>query len=424
MKTESRLTLLTLLTLLAAAQTPGLAHADSSPLASANNSFGHALTRAVSRAELSKKPNENLFLSPQSAATLLQMILNGTGPGSVTQNELLRVLNVDHLDLDQINQQSRALMDQLQTPPNPNPAPLPGQEGGKPPVPFTLQLANSVWANSRTSFQFNPEFLQVMKASFSAPALAADFSSSAGLKAVNGWASDHTQGRITSIIDQPTLAASTLVLMNATYFKANWLHPFTPESTRQADFTRADGTRGTVEMMQALSYGYREVNQAQVMELPYAGGNASMYVVLPAANQKIADTLEDAAGPLSDSFWEAMRGQPEGEAQFSMPRFKTEFSLPLNPELKSMGLQAIFGPGADLSHLGQPAGSLSLVKQDTFLNVDEMGTEAAAVTIGAIAGAAPYPRPIPVMTVDRPFVISIVEKTTGAVLFEGVINNP
>ena len=388
-----------------------------------NNEFGYALTKTVARAQLAKNANQNIFLSPVSAAVALQMLLNGAGKGSTTYSEITTALGVESLDLEAINHANADLLTQLQKP-TADTTPPGRRRPGPPPVPFTLKIANSVWSNSTGLFKYNSSFVSRLEKSYSADARSVDFRAAEGPLAINGWASEKTNGKIPKVIDAPTLAPLAFVMMNATYFKANWLTPFDERSTtRNSAFTLGDGAKAEVEMMNSREYGYAETENAQTMELPYAGGNASMYVVLPKEGIKLSDSLTDANGPLSSAFWVQVAKAQKMTAVFSMPKFSFSYEAKLNDYLKAMGMNTVFTNNADLSALGTPATRVSLVKQDTFIKVDEKGTEAAAVTvIGGVGSGRPVKTHI--MRVDRPFLISIVEKNTGSVLFLGVISNP
>ena len=381
----------------------------------ANNQFGNALVKTVAQAALEKDPNQNVFISPLSAAMALQMLLNGSDSKSATYVQIANVLGLSDVNLVTINSSSKALLAQLQN-----------QAGQTRAVPFTLTIANSLWGNSDHLFAFNPNFVSSLLNSYQAKALTADFNSQEALDAINHWASQESNGKISNIIDAPTLSALDFSLLNATYFKANWETQFNPNETSHAQsFVQGDRTSVSVEMMNAHLYGYSETPRAQVMEMPYSGGSVSMVVVLPKAGSTLNDVIEDAQGPLSPGFW-AQRVQARAQiAQFSMPKIKMSYQVNLIPTLRTLGVSAVFGDGADLSLLGGVNEKIGLVQQNSFLKVDEAGTEAAAVTIiGGGAGAVAPIGNIPVMRVDHPFLLSIVDRASGSVLFAGVISSP
>lgn len=381
-----------------------------------NNQFGYELMRATGLFELKENSKKNVFISPISAAMALQMLLNGAGTGSTTYSELAKAMNIGMLDLDTVNQSNKRLLAELQDS---------GEIGSRGEVPFKLSIANSAWSSLSSPFTFSSSFVSTLEQFFQAEAKRVDFSSQAGADAINLWAEQKTAGKVPKVIDAQTLASQWFILMNATYFKANWSQPFNKDVTiKNQNFKLSDGTKVLVDMMSDRAYGYVETSNAQVMELPYSGGKASMYVVLPKEDISIHDALSDREGPLSPQFWDKLAQAEHQMADFSMPKFSFSYSIKLNDILQSIGVRDLFTGGADLSRAGTPATTVSLIKQDTFIKVDEDGTEAAAVTIIGGVGSGMPPHHIPVMKVDRPFLVSIVEKTTGIVLFLGVISSP
>ena len=389
----------------------------------ANNQFGYSLLRAVARSEMAKDANRNIFISPVSAALALQMLLNGAGKGSTTYLEISKTLGVDRLDLTSINQANLALLLKIQTQ---QPRTLLPQEGN-PAIPFTLTLASSVWNNSNSPFTFNPSFVSTLQTSYQAEAKTVNFSADSGSNAINYWAAYKTDGKIKKVIDAEALKPLAFVMMNATYFKANWQTPFDSQLTATGTgFTRADGTKTTVEMMSKKhEFGYAETSLGQAMELPYMGDQVSMVIILPKEGRSIRDAVTDSDGVLSQKFWQELQRAPKRNADFYLPKFQLSYEVTLNDSLQSLGMGSVFTNHSDLTNLGSPPSKVSLVKQDSFIKLDEEGTEAAAVTtIGASLTAIHGPTPTKVMRVDRPFLVSIVEKTTGSVLFMGVISDP
>ena len=386
-------------------------------IAGSNNQFGNALLKTTANAVLDKDANQNIFISPLSAAMALQMLMNGADPHSESYTQIASALELSDVNLSSVNSSNKALIAQLKNEASQTRA---GQ------TPFTLTIANSIWGNSDHAFAFNPNFASALINSYQAQALTADFNSTAAVDAMNHWASQETNGKVTKIIDLKTLSKLDFSLLNATYFKANWQNQFNPNETSHAQaFVQGDRTTVSVEMMNSLRSGYSETSNAQVMEMPYSGGSVSMIVVLPKAGNTLNDVMADAQGPLSPGFWTQRVQVATQLARFSMPKIKMSTQVNLLPVLRTLGISAVFTDGADLSLLGGTNEKVGLVQQISFLNIDEAGTEAAAVTIiGGGAGAVAPIRNIPVMRVDHPFLLSIVDRASGSVLFEGVISSP
>ena len=394
--------------------------APQSPISAASNEFGYQLFQNVGMMELSNDPNQNVFISPLSASIALEMLLNGAGANSATQSQLAANLRVSGLSLSEINHGNKNLMSQLTSVPQTT-----TQKGHQQPQDegsLKLMIANSAWSNS-ASFQFRGNYVHLLHTFYSATVRSLNFSDPASAGIINQWASDNTDKKIPQVIDGNSLADLEFVLMNATYFKANWAAKFSDKATKKENFTQGNGTVSKVDMMKDRRYGYREVNGYQVMELPYVGYRASMFVVLPKSTMN--DALLDAAGPIATPFWSQLTTQQQEMATFSFPKLSFEYEVKLNAALAAMGITDMFSDRADFSALSASRTRVSMVKQNTFLKMDEIGTEAAAVTtIGVTAASAFLPPPkINVMTVDRPFLVSIVERETNTVLFMGAISN-
>lgn len=405
------------------------AHAnDVSSLANANNEFGLALSKKVAAQELRRDANANIFFSPVSAAMALQMLLNGSPERSQTYAELASVLRVQGLDLARINAANERLIASLEVPAPSEPTNPMNQDElrspqGEPPSPFTLTIANSAWGNSNADFAFLPAFVGALNRWFKAEARALDFTVPGSADEINRWASDRTNQKIPRVISADALAPMEFVLMNATYFKASWAKPFA-ETRGEATFTKADGTQAQTKTMRQRAGGYFEVEGAQVVELPYRGNRASMFVVLPEESRPLASFVADERGPLSTGFWAAAQAADRSEVNLTMPKFGFSYEIKLNDALKEAGMSRSFSNDADFEALSGIPTKVSLVKQNTFVKVDEKGTEAAAVTVVGAVRATSVARPVPEMAVDRPFLVSIVEKSTGTVLFVGAVNSP
>jgi len=219
-----------------------------------------------------------------------------------------------------------------------------------------------------------------------------------------------------------------LLLLNVLYFKGTWERPFDKALTQPEPFHLPDGKTKTPPMMhQSGRYGYFEDAQVQVLRLPYGSGRIQFYVILPAANL----TLGNFLGTFDFQRWQALFKQVGARpGKITLPRFKLEYSTELVKPLESLGMKLPFTDQAEFKKLAQvPPGwwlKISQVRHKTFVEVNEVGTEAAAVTMVAMrAGSAPPPPQTPfTMTVDRPFVVAIQDKTSGLLLFIGAIYDP
>jgi serpin B len=349
--------------------------------------------------------DSNVFVSPLSADMALGMTYNGAR--GETQAAMARTLGLDQLTVQDANQSFRSLIDLLR--------------GLDPEVDF--RLANSIWY--RLGFIVpRPEFLDVNRQYFDAEVKGLDFTSPQAVTTINHWADDHTNGKIPKIVDgiDPTLV---MFLINAIYFKGSWVHQFDKSLTRDQPFHPRTGAQRSVPTMrhaEAVALGLYQGPGYDVVDLPYGGGAFSMTIVLPAEGRDVDSVV---AGLTPEVWGGIVDGLRDGDAIVSMPKFQLAWGDTLNDALTALGMGMAFIPGeADLSGIAGDPGSLyiSFVQQNTFVDVNEEGTEAAAVTtVGVGVVSAPQVREI---RIDRPFVFLIRERFSGTVLFMGRIVNP
>ena len=239
--------------------------------------------------------------------------------------------------------------------------------------------------------------------------------------AINDWCAENTNGKIDEIIDRLDPSA-VMVLVNALYFNAPWEDEFSPSLTKEADFHGVTKNSKVQMMSRSARMNYAEYYGCQMVELPYAGGRYSMIVILPPAGMD-ADAMMQYIG---ESIYDMAMGmfQPR-QVRFKMPKAKIETSLILNQALKNMGVRSAFTPAADFKGIAA-MGPLVLdqVKQKCYIDISEKGTEAAAVTSAQIRLTSARPEAEPVeMTVDRPYLFIITDKTNDNILFAGKIVN-
>jgi serpin B len=365
-----------------------------------SNAFAFSLAKQL----LPPGAGDNLFWSPLSASMLLGMILNGADGNTYAQMQ--SVLGFEGLSQEQINQGYADLTDLLVS--------------LDPTV--TIELGNSVWAAQ--GFPVLPDFTQRVQSSFNAEAANVNFGDPATLPRINRWASDATHGRIETIFDElpPNVV---MVLLNAIYFKGSWTNQFDKARTERAPFTRPDGSTVTADLMYLDNYRAEDPatsmlfrNDVTVVDLPYGGGAFSMTLALPAQGRSV-QALAESLTVEQWNAWMSEMGSTKRGAIVRLPRFELEWDKTLNEPLQALGMTDAFGP-ANFSRLTAAGGVyLAIVKQKTFVKVDEEGTEAAAVTGGAMATSGP-----PTIRFDRPFLFVLRERLTGTILFMGVIHDP
>jgi serpin B len=352
---------------------------------------------------------QNLVLSPYSGMAALGMTLNGAA--GATRDGMQQALGLAGRSVDDANATFRGLT-----------AYLLGADAR-----VTVRTANSVWAAD--GFPVRPAFAQTVRTFYDAEARTARFGTAEATRAINAWAGEKTEGRITKLFDDGEPDDSyVLLLMNALYFKGQWAARFDAARTRPAPFRLADGTAVQVPTMTRDEAPVRtaDVDGALVGELAYGSGAYAMTVVLPPAG-----TAVDAyAAGLTPARWDALVGAlRDATVPVRLPRFALKGRSRWNAPLVRLGMGDAFSAArADFSGLsaecvqGVPGKNchVGFVQQDVDLRVDEEGTVAAAVTsVGIRVESAPVP-----FAVDRPFVFAVRERASGAILFVGRVLDP
>ncbi len=360
-----------------------------------SNKFGIDVFKATSQAEAG-----NLMLSPLSASTALTMLLNGCD--GETYSQVHQLLGYEGMTIDEINDSYQNLVNQLLEVDN----------------DVQLALANAVWY--RQDFIVKPPFLNTMDSSFAAHVEKLDFSLPSALTKINGWASDNTNGKIPKVMDEISSDA-VMFLMNALYFKGSWTQQFDKDKTSLKPFYPDNSSQMSVSTMfgKIPSKTYA-TSDYRAIELTYGRTNFSMVIIVPVNN--LAGFLETFDAEEWQNLTSAFDENPDTyENEVYLPKFKFSYEKVLNDQLKSLGMVDAFDSGlADLSGISDNDIFVSFVKQNTFVDVNEEGTEAAAVTtIGIVETSMPLP-----FEVNKSFVFAIRERTTNTLLFLGKVVNP
>jgi serine protease inhibitor len=376
--------------------------ADEAQLVAADNGFGFRLLGALGVPGMGK----NLFISPLSVSMALGMAFNGAA--GATADSMRATLGFAGLARDEINASYRSLIDLLR--------------GLDPAVDFAI--ANSVWY--RPEFALDSAFLDRTVTYFDAAVRPLDFASPNAAPTINQWVADATHGRITEIVDPPIPPDVIAYLINAICFKGTWTTQFSQSSTYPAPFYRADGTSRDVPMMHTqkpIPVGYASGSDVQVLDLPYGGGAYSMTIVLPAHGA----SLDSLVGTVTEAQWEEWIGALDSlSLDVTMPKFQLEYEQSLLDALEALGMRVAFcrnvpAVDPDFTAMYPPGGAcISNVKHKTWVDVNEEGTEAAAVTSVEI-GLTSLP---PTVIVDHPFLFAIRERFSGTILFLGAIGDP
>lgn len=287
----------------------------------------------------------------------------------------------------------------------------------------SLNVANSLWGQK--GVEWNAEFLDLLATEYGAGMRTVDYAMrpEEARSAINGWVADETKDRIRQLIEPGVLTSdSRLTLVNAIYMKAPWIYRFDESATRVRRFRTFDGADVSVPFMENTeSFGYASGDAWTAVELPYAGGELSMLVVLP--DDGALPTVEARLG--HGLFDEVSAALEPTFVNLSMPRFELESRLDLKDTLRSLGMQTAFqADSADFTGMTVDEKLfINFVVHQANISVDENGTEAAAATATGMAGTS-APTDVVEMRLDRPFVYAVRDVLTGAVLFLGRVGDP
>jgi len=361
----------------------------------ASNAFSFALFRQLSAAQT----DSNVFTSPLSASMALGMAM--TGAAGTTYDEMRTTLGFGAAATEnEIGESYRSLITLLR--------------GLDPGVDF--RIANSIWY--RSGFPVDAAFLDRGRSWFDARVSALDFGSPTAVPTINDWVGTATAGKIPTILDGID-DGQVMFLINAIYFKGSWRTRFDPSRTVAAPFHAAGGDQSARLMHREGTMRWLRTSDFEAIDLPYGNSAYSMTVVLPNPGRSV----EEVAASLQGSAWSGWMAQfADAEIELALPRFTLAWDRLLIPDLQALGMRAAFvDGGADFSRMS-PLGRqlfISLVKQKTFVDVNEEGTEAAAVTnVGISVTSLPLRRPF---IVDRPFIFVLRERLSGTILFMGKI---
>jgi len=351
-----------------------------------------------------KDSDKNVFFSPFSLSMALSMVYQGAD--TTTKEEMTETLNYSGMSIEEINQSYIDYMNYFKN--------LYPQ--------VELNVANSIWA--REGFIAKESFIEKNKEVFDAPYSNLDFSKDESCDIMNKWISDSTKGKISKMLNPPISDNIVMYLMNAIYFNGNWAEKFDVSRTKDGTFTNIKGEQKTVPMMNKKdAYKYFASDELKAIELPYGSGNTSMYCILPEA-----DDVNDFISKFDNSKWDEIQSKLKltSGVEVSIPRFKFEYKPEkVEDTLKELGMKSAFSDLADFSGISDNPMWISEVIHKAVIDVNEEGSEAAAVTIISMAGVSIRPNIEPkTFIADKPFLFLIADNTTGTVLFMGKVVDP
>jgi serine protease inhibitor len=367
---------------------------------SAANDFGIDIFQLL----LEDEPvDKNIFISPVSISLALAMTYNGAK--NATEDSMAYALRMNNLTPEEINSTYKDLIEGLTS----------ADEK------VLMDIANSIWY--RQGFMVEQDFLNINSHYYNSEVQGLDFEAPESVDIINNWVAENTNNKIPTILDQIS-PDHVMFLINAIYFKAIWTLEFDPQETRDDHFRLANGNLSEISMMQYQdTINYFENDDFQAVELDYGAGNFSMVILLPKGNL----TTEDLWSKTTPEIWNTwMESFNKREVKLYLPKFTFRYEKKLNDVLKAMGMGIAFRPGiADFTGINKQFPlNIDYVKHKTFVEVNEEGTEAAAVTIVAIELTSIGPGGTPIFRADHPFIFAIREKSTNSIVFLGKVAEP
>jgi len=343
---------------------------------------------------------DNIMISPLSVSYALGMTYNGAA--GTTLDAFQDVLHFGDLTEQEVNESYKDLMHQL--------IHLDQQ------VEFSI--ANSIWY--KLGYQVLDEFITTNQNYFDAAVNELDFSDPQSVEIINTWIEEKTNDKIKDMLDFIPSDA-VMYLINAIYFNAKWKYQFDKEHTYEGNFMLENGLTHKSDFMKLTGgLNYTKNQDFTAVELPYGDSAFSMIVMLPSADNTVDNLIQKMDVTRWESWFEPTSME---QVQVELPKFTYEFKDLLNQPLINLGLEVAFSGAADFSRI-LPGGGLyiSRVIHQTFIDVQEEGTEAAAATIVELREtSAPA---TPVFKADRPFLYVIRENSTAAIIFMGKVGKP
>ncbi|MBM0064068.1 serpin family protein [Alkalicoccobacillus gibsonii] len=368
---------------------------DSVNIDSEISSAHFATSDAFFKAIIQEHSDQNVLISPYSLQVLLYMLANGLGDSN--REELLEALHVNAIDLEALNQSVQQTIQSFDD------------------LPFSdVKTANSIW--HRDHLAVEEDFKEMIGTYYNGEAH--ELRELNPAEELNDWVHEKTNGLIEKLVEEvPSNVIAYLI--NAVYLDADWEKPFEKHLTIPGSFYLLDGEDIQHPMMkQTETFQYMEESSFEAVKLPYQDEGLSMIVVLPdtGAYEEVAFDLDFSMFVNGD--W----SRTEMDLQLPAFTFKSEYDL--EDRLTEMGMGVLFNQGLDTSTLFGEGSTHEIdeVLQKTYINVDEEGTEAAAVTGAALNESATLVEKR--FIVDRPFLFSIIDEETETILFMGSVVRP
>ncbi|KAM9848376.1 leukocyte elastase inhibitor-like isoform 2-T2 [Aulostomus maculatus] len=372
-----------------------------------NTNFALDLLRTLSKGN----PTGNIFVSPLSISSALAMVYLGAKGNTAAQ--MAQALSFS--SADSVHEDFQTLNDEINSPS----------------ASYILKLANRLYGENTANFL--SQFLDATQKYYQADLKTVDFigAPEACRAEINAWVEQQTEDKIKDLLKPGTVSAMTrLALVNAIYFKGNWMSRFDDADTKDMPFKVNKHETRSVQMMyqmKKLPYNYIPELDLQILELPYKGMELSMIILLPQESTDGSDPLLKLENELTqeklDEWTNRDNMDIHSDVLVHLPKFKLEEEYELNEPLAKLGMKDVFcAVTADLSGMNGEGGLfLSTVAHKAFVEVNEEGTEAAAATAGMVAFCMLREEHF---KADHPFLFFIRHNKSKSILFLGRFSSP
>ena len=377
----------------------------SEPLTAEENAIGDALSDFAFRfmKHVAANADSNVCVSPYSIDILLSML--AAGAAGNTQEEICNAMGLSSADASALhlyNKKLALLLCEQDT-------------------SLAMNIANAAWMQyTMPVYRSYQDFITHI---YDGIVKGIDFNDQQAGQTINNWCTKQTNGLINQIVEDGPLTPVQLIMANAVYLNAPWTSGFSEHSTSTETFTQENGTTSMVPMMTQKSCFKKATGDLyDILSMPIGTkADMSMNIAMPHAGVSLNSCLES----LNTKTWRStLEGSENMNIELKLPRFDMDAKMNLVSILRSLGIKSLFDvETADLSAISPSHLFISMIEQDTKLNVKERGIEATAVTFCYILTAGEDEPYYHSFHADRPFFFTIEDNTTGAILFMGAVRN-
>lgn len=352
----------------------------------------------LEQADKAHDKNENIIFSPLGVAEALSLL--GNGANGITLDQITAALGTEEIDAEKISSAYGKLNDYLSNTPR----------------EVNFKTAYSLWVSNQ--FKLKNDFVTKSRNSLKAEIRNMNLGIDMTRAEINRWCDKNSNRKFTNVFTQPFGSETKSVLLNTLYFNGTWMHSFDSDITRQMDFTNADGTKSKVMMMQQQNY-YQiySGDKLDLLRFPYIKGKYYMEIYLPHQGENLDECLKSLT---KKQDLQMRKHTSKQKVNIDLPRMELKCTTSLIDPLKAMDVTDAFSSEADLPGIAEGAVSVSEIRQLTFLEISERGTDAINPDDKPFDGGDITQKPF-FFTINRPFFFTIRESKSNTIIFMGKV---